>query len=80
MRFAQEGAAVALADRDADGLRGVVEEITRAGGRAVAFDGDLREEAFARGVVDRTVEAFAGLHFLWNISDTPGRPRSRTST
>lgn len=42
--FARRGAAVALAARDRSALRGVEEEITRAGGRALVVDCDVADE------------------------------------
>ncbi len=42
LRFACEGAAVAVVDRDETRSTAVVREITDAGGRAVAVVGDLR--------------------------------------
>ena len=56
--FAREGAAVGVVDIDAAGTDGVVREIVDAGGKAIAIVGDLRQAAFAREIVHRTVGAF----------------------
>lgn len=72
LRFAQEGAAVGVADIDAAGVEAVVREIVAAGGRAIALAGDLRQDAFARAIVARTVDAFGGLDFVWNHVGHPG--------
>src|SRR5690349_2177703 len=44
LRFAKEGAAVGVADIDEAGVNAVVQEITAAGGRALALVGDLRTD------------------------------------
>ena len=66
LRFAAEGAAVAVVDRDAAGADAVAAEITAAGGRALAIAGDLREDDFARAIVARTARHWGGLDFVWN--------------
>src|SRR5580704_15638393 len=73
LRFAQEGAAVGVADIDQGRVEAVVAEITAAGGRALALVGDLRQNAFARDIVRRTANAFSGLDFVWNHVGHPGR-------
>src|SRR5579884_4497099 len=72
LRFAREGAAVGVADIDAEGVEQVVGEITAAGGRALSLVGDLRQDAFARDIVRRTANAFGGLDFVWNHVGHPG--------
>jgi NAD(P)-dependent dehydrogenase (short-subunit alcohol dehydrogenase family) len=72
LRFAREGAAVGVADIDQAGVEAVVQEITAAGGRALALVGDLRTDDFARDIVRRTANAFGGLDFAWNHVGHPG--------
>jgi NAD(P)-dependent dehydrogenase (short-subunit alcohol dehydrogenase family) len=72
LRFAREGAAVGVVDRDAAGVAQVVEEIKAAGGRAIGIVGDLREDDFARHIVLQTASAFGGLDFVWNHVGHPG--------
>ena len=72
LRFAAEGAAVAVVDRDAAGADAVAAEITAAGGRALAIAGDLREDDFARAIVARTARHWGGLDFVWNHVGHPG--------
>ncbi len=72
IRFAREGAAVGVADRDAAGVAAVVEEIRAAGGRAIPLVGDLRDDGFARDIVAQTAQAFGGLDFVWNHVGHPG--------
>ena len=71
MRFAQEGAAVAVVDMDCVKAAETVEAITRAGGRAIALSGDLCDEAFARSIVHETVKQLGGLDFLWAHAGPP---------
>lgn len=71
MRFAREGAAVAVVDINAANAAKTVDEITRAGGRAFAFAGDLCDEGFARSIVHDTVKHFGGLDFLWAHAGHP---------
>jgi NAD(P)-dependent dehydrogenase (short-subunit alcohol dehydrogenase family) len=72
LRLAREGAAVALVDRNDARLRELVDRIEAEGGKAVAFAGDLSEEAFCRDIVTRTAAAFGGIDFLWNHIGHPG--------
>jgi NAD(P)-dependent dehydrogenase (short-subunit alcohol dehydrogenase family) len=72
LRFAQEGAAVGVADIDQTGVAAVVGEVTAAGGRALALVGDLRQDRFARDIVRRTANTFGGLDFVWNHVGHPG--------
>ncbi len=72
IRFGREGAAVAVVDIDEAGARAVADEITHAGGRALALSGDLREDGFAREIVRETTRAFGGLDFVWNHVGHPG--------
>ncbi len=72
IRFAKEGAAVAVVDLNADAANAVVKEITDAGGKAIALSGDLTSDAFARAIVADTVRAFGGLDFVWNHVGHPG--------
>src|ERR1700712_1389066 len=68
--LAREGAAVAVVDQNEAGAKAVVDEIRKAGGRALA--GDLRDDTFARDIVAATVKEFGGLDCLWNHLGVPG--------
>lgn len=72
LRFAREGAAVAVVDIDAANAEAVAQQITQSGGKAVALAGDLRRDDFSRDIVQRTVKAFGGLDFVWNHVGHPG--------
>jgi NAD(P)-dependent dehydrogenase (short-subunit alcohol dehydrogenase family) len=72
LRFAREGASVAVVDLDAAGVETVVGQITQAGGKAIGIVGDLSDDAFARDIVRQTANAFGGLDFVWNHVGHPG--------
>ena len=64
--MAAEGAAVALAARRKDRLDALVERIDDAGGRAVAVEADVADEAQARPLVADATDALGGLDCLVN--------------
>ena len=69
LRLAQEGAAVAINYMNsATGAERTVAEITQAGGRAIAVQGDLTKAADVAELVGRTVGEFGGLNILVNNS------------
>lgn len=70
--FAAEGAKVVAGARRKRELDKLVEEITDAGGDAVAMAGDVREEAFAKALVDEAVGRFGGLDIAFNNAGTLG--------
>src|ERR1700761_1021694 len=72
IRFAAEGAAVAVVDLNQEATDAVVRQITEAGGRALGLSGDLTSDAFARDIVRQTARHFGGLDFVWNHVGTPG--------
>ena len=72
LRFAREGAQVAVVDVDAAGVQRVVSEITAAGGTAHGIVADLTKDADSRRIVWDTVSRFKGLDFAWNHVGHPG--------
>ena len=72
IRFAREGARVAVVDIDAASVDAVVKEIEAAGGKAIGIATDLREDANAKRIVRETANAFGGLDFVWNHLGHPG--------
>jgi NAD(P)-dependent dehydrogenase (short-subunit alcohol dehydrogenase family) len=65
-RFAAEGAHGAAGGRDQERTQRTVDEITAAGGSAVAVLGDLATEDGARSVVEEAASALGGLDALVN--------------
>ena len=65
-KFASEGAKVVVAGFPEDPVEDVAKEITKAGGVAVAFTGDLSTEANARKCVELTVKEYGKLDILVN--------------
>lgn len=66
LALAVEGAAIAVAGRTPEKLYGTVEAIAARGGRAIALRCDVREPESLADCVERTVDAFSGLHILVN--------------
>lgn len=64
--LAAEGAAVTVAEINADNARRVAEEIVASGGRAIHTATDVVSEESAAESVARTTEAFGGLDYLVN--------------
>jgi glucose 1-dehydrogenase len=64
--FAQEGAAVVIADLDDEAGRRVAEEIETEGGRALFTRTDVGAAAEARRLVEQTLDAFGRLDVLVN--------------
>jgi len=73
LRFAREGAAVALCGRREGPLAGVCAEIESAGGHCVALQGDIGVEADVRRVVAGTAAALGGLDVLVNNASVVGQ-------
>lgn len=65
-RFADEGAAVGVADINGPAAEAVAEEVRAAGGQAIPLVVDVADEAAVREMVAKTVEAFGGLDVLHN--------------
>jgi NAD(P)-dependent dehydrogenase (short-subunit alcohol dehydrogenase family) len=72
IRFAREGAAIAVVDIDEDAVAAVVREITDAGGRAKGIVADLTKDADSKRIVREAANAFNGLDFVWNHVGHPG--------
>lgn len=72
IRFAKEGASIAVVDLDARKAQDTASEIKKAGGNAIALPGDLTNEDFSRAIVNQAYEHFGGLDFLWAHAGWPG--------
>src|SRR4029078_9059669 len=66
LRFAAEGAAVALNDMDATTAAATVAQIEKQGGRATAVIGSVTDEANVQPLIERAVQAFGGVDILVN--------------
>ncbi len=64
--FAEEGAAVVVAERDGRSGRDVAEQITHKGGRALFVQTDVADEASIRRMVAEAVRAFGRVNVLVN--------------
>lgn len=64
--FAQQGARLVLAARGAPALEALAREIRADGGNAVALAGDVKDEAFARSLVEKAETLFGGLDIAFN--------------
>jgi NAD(P)-dependent dehydrogenase (short-subunit alcohol dehydrogenase family) len=70
--FAREGAKVVAAARRQPELDALVDVITQAGGHAVALAGDVKEESFAKSLVELATSRFGGLDVAFNNAGTIG--------
>ncbi|GAA4119927.1 SDR family oxidoreductase [Aminobacter aganoensis] len=64
--FARQGARLVLAARGAPALEALATEIRADGGQVVAVSGDVRDEAFARALVEKAETHFDGLDIAFN--------------
>jgi NADP-dependent 3-hydroxy acid dehydrogenase YdfG len=64
--LAAEGAAVVAGARRKEHLHGLVEEVARDGGKAIAVECDLTDEQQAHALVDRAIEEFGRIDILVN--------------
>jgi NAD(P)-dependent dehydrogenase (short-subunit alcohol dehydrogenase family) len=72
IRFAKEGAAVAVIDIDEAGVKAVVDEIEAAGGKAFGIAADLTKDSESLRVVKEAANVLGGLDFAWNHVGHPG--------
>ena len=72
VRFAREGAAVAVCDIDHAAAEAVVAAIRHDGGNEVALSGDLRDDAFARQIVRLASDHLGNIDFVLNHVGHPG--------
>jgi NAD(P)-dependent dehydrogenase (short-subunit alcohol dehydrogenase family) len=72
IRFAQEGAAIVIADLNSQGGEQVVGECAAAGGRAVYQHTDVTSEAAIKAVISRAVKEFGRLDITYNNAGVGG--------
>lgn len=68
--FAEEGAKVVVGARRNPELDTLVDEITETGGQAMALPGDVRDEAYAKALVELAVGQFGRLDIAFNNAGT----------
>ncbi|OBI46676.1 SDR family NAD(P)-dependent oxidoreductase [Mycobacterium colombiense] len=66
-RLAAEGAGVAIGDNNLAGATGTADQITAAGGRAIAVEFDLADEQSVQRLVQTTISEFGAIHGLHNV-------------
>ena len=64
--FAQQGAAVMVADINGNAAKAVADEIVAEGGKGAHVVVDVANESAVKAMVDATVSTFGGLHVLYN--------------
>lgn len=70
--FAEQGASVVVAARRQAELESLVAEIIEAGGEATALAGDVKDEAYAKALVELAMKKFGGLDIAFNNAGITG--------
>ncbi|AEH36551.1 SDR family NAD(P)-dependent oxidoreductase [Halopiger xanaduensis] len=70
--FAENGAAVVVADVDVDGGRATVESIAGAGGEATFVEADVSDPEDAEAMIETAVDEYGGLDVLYNNAAIEG--------
>ncbi|MCP2031042.1 NAD(P)-dependent dehydrogenase (short-subunit alcohol dehydrogenase family) [Okibacterium sp. HSC-33S16] len=70
--LAAEGASVVINDLKLEVAQSVVDEITAAGGTAVAIAGDVSNADDVKAVVEKAVDTYGGLHLAFNNAGIGG--------
>ena len=70
--FAAEGANVVVGARRQAELEQLVDEITENGGQAIAFAGDVKEEGYAKALVETAIGNYGTLDVAFNNAGTLG--------
>ncbi|MDH6245802.1 SDR family oxidoreductase [Mycobacterium sp. OTB74] len=66
-RLAAEGALVTIGDINIAGAKQTADGIAASGGRAIAVEFDLSDDASVRDLVDAAIAEFGGVHGLHNV-------------
>ena len=76
--FAEEGASIVAADVNIEGAEATANDITAAGGRAIAVQTDISDEGRVRSMVESAVGAFSKIDILFCVAGVPEASRSIT--
>ena len=76
--FAKEGASIVAADVNVDGAKATAQEITGAGGKAIAVGTDISDEAQVRSMVQAAVDAFSRVDIMFCVAGMPEAAKSIT--
>lgn len=71
--FAGQGASVVVAARRHAELNALVDDIEAAGGQAFAVAGNVRDEAYAKALVETALDRFGGLDIAFNNAGVVGK-------
>ena len=74
LKFAAEGASLAVASRTAGEIERTAEEIRAGGGRAIAIPTDISEPTSVQAMIDGVIAEFGQIDVLINNAAMPGRP------
>jgi NAD(P)-dependent dehydrogenase (short-subunit alcohol dehydrogenase family) len=72
LRFASEGASVAVVDIDEDGAGSTAKEIEERGGEAQAIGADVADPESVQSMVNRVADTLGALHFAFNNAGIVG--------
>jgi NAD(P)-dependent dehydrogenase (short-subunit alcohol dehydrogenase family) len=76
--FARHGAAVVIADVEANAGRETAETLQAEGGRALFVEGDVGREADVQRMIEAAVARFGALHILYNNAGVLWKDRDRS--
>lgn len=74
--FAQTGAQLVVSGRNQPRLDDLVSDIRQGGGQAVSFAGDVKDEQFAKTLVEKAISEFGGLDIAFNNAGTIGAAKN----
>ncbi len=72
LRFAKEGAKVAVVDINEEGAKDVAEAIKKDGGEAFAISADLSKAEECKRAMNDAAKALGGIDVLWSHAGIPG--------
>ena len=76
--FAKEGASIVAADVNIEGAQATAQEIAGAGGKAIAVEVDISDEAQVQAMVKKAVDTFSKVDIMFCIAGVPEASMSIT--